>query len=138
MPDLEARRALLPEKLGGMFGPDIKAAILLRSCPQRRIHLRPNSRVFDNATTKWNESGALSLSSSMSSGADQGPMPMKMDRLQQKGKDKGKSKREEQKDKSKGKSEKGKCFLPKAMMLSLTNNGCKQDKDTIPFKTQIT
>ena len=63
---------------------------------------------FDNAATKWNESGALSFSTPMSSGADQGPMPMEVDRLQQKGKDKGKSKGKEQKGKSKGKQEKGK------------------------------
>ena len=133
-PSFNMRTSLLPqilkleehyyqyEKLGGKLSPDMKAAILLRSVGgQMKVHLnlalnegstytqiREAIIAFDNATTKWNESGALSFSSPMSSGADQGPMPMEVDRLQQKGKDKGKSKGKEQKGKSKGKSEKGK------------------------------
>ena len=110
------------EKLGGKLNPDMKAAILLRSIGgQMKMHLnlalnkgstyaqiREAIIAYDNATTKWNEAGALSFTSPTTSGMDQGPMPMEVDRLQQKGKDKGKSKGKEQKGKSKGKVDKGK------------------------------
>ncbi|CAK8999737.1 unnamed protein product [Durusdinium trenchii] len=58
--------------------------------------------------SKWGRVNHMLQGPQSHKGADQGPMPMEVDRLQQKGKDKGKSKGKEQKGKSKGKSEKGK------------------------------
>ena len=134
-PSFNMRTSLLPqilkleehyvqyEKFGGKLSQDMKAAILLRSVGgQMKVHLnlalnegstysqiREAIIAFDNATTKWNESAALSFTSPMPSGTDQGPTPMEVDRLQQKGKDKGKSKGKDPKgkDKGKGKSENG-------------------------------
>ena len=67
---------------------------------------------FDTATTKWNESIALSFNNSspitqaINSG---GPMPMEIDRLQQKGDGKkGKGKTKDMKGKGKSKAKKGK------------------------------
>ena len=130
-PSFNMRTSLLPqilkleehyiqyEKFGGKLSQDMKAAILLRSVGgQMKVHLnlalnegstysqiREAIIAFDNATTKWNESAALSFTSPMPSGADQGPTPMEVDRLQQKGKDKGKSKGKDPKGKAKGKQD---------------------------------
>ena len=62
---------------------------------------------FDTATTKWNESGALTFSgmSPMTSSTDpNGPVPMEIDRIKGDGK-KGKGKTKDSKGKSKGKDD---------------------------------
>ena len=113
------------DRLGGSkLSSDMKSAVLLRAVTgQMKVHLnltlnegssytkiREAILAFDTATTKWNESAALSFNlSPIQPASDQGgPMPMEIDRVQQKGKDKGKGKSKESKGKSKGKDDKGK------------------------------
>ena len=113
------------ERLGGKL-PDMRAAVLLKAISgPLKIHLnmtlnegssyakiREAVLAYDTANTKWNESAALSFSSSSpmppSPYDPNGAAPMEIDRLQ-KGKEKGKGKTKDGKGgKSKGKEEKGK------------------------------
>ena len=114
------------EKLGGSkLSSDMTSAVLLRAVTgQMKVQLnltlnegssylkiREAILAFDTATTKWNESAALTFTSSspmQSTGDPKGVMPMEIDRLQQKGKDKGKGKGKDLKGKGKSKDEKGK------------------------------
>ena len=112
------------ERLGGKLSPDMKSAVLLRAVSgQMKTHLnltwnegssynkiREAIIAFDTATTKWNESGALTFSgmSPMTSSADpNGPMPMEIDRIKGDGKE-GKGKTKDVKGKSKGKEDRQK------------------------------
>ena len=116
------------ERLGGKLSPDMKSAVLLRAVSgqmktQLNLTLNEGSSynkireaiiAFDTATTKWNESGALTFSgmSPMTSAADpNGPMPMEIDRIKgdgKKGKGKGgKPSGKEGKGKGGGKESKG-------------------------------
>ena len=114
------------ERLGGKLPPDMRAAVLLKAISgPLKIHLnmtlnegssyakiREAVLAYDTANTKWNESAALSFSSSSpmppSPYDPNGAAPMEIDRLQ-KGKEKGKGKTKDGKGgKSKGKEEKGK------------------------------
>ena len=113
------------ERLGGKLPPDMRAAVLLKAISgPLKVHLnmtlnegssygkiREAVLAYDTANTKWNESAALSFSSTspMQSNLNDinGPAPMEVDRL--KGKDKGKGKTKDLKGtKGKGKEEKGK------------------------------
>ena len=114
------------ERLGGKLPPDTRAAVLLKAISgPLKVHLnmtlnegssygkiREAVLAYDTANTKWNESAALSFSSSSpmppASYDPNGPAPMEVDRLQ-KGKEKGKGKTKEGKGgKGKGKEDKGK------------------------------
>ena len=112
------------ERLGGKLSPDMKSAVLLRAVSgQMKTHLnltlneessyskiREAIIAFDTATTKWNESGALTFSgmSPMTNATDpNGPMPMEIDRIKGDGK-KGKGKTKDGKGKSKGKEDRQK------------------------------
>ena len=113
------------ERLGGKLPPDMRAAVLLKAISgPLKVHLnmtlnegssygkiREAVLAYDTANTKWNESAALSFSSTspMQSNLNDtnGPAPMEVDRF--KGKDKGKGKTKDVKGaKGKGKEEKGK------------------------------
>ena len=107
------------EKLGGKLSGDLRSAILLRVIIHLNMTLNEGSSyqkireavlAYDAASTRWNESAALSFSSNtspMQLGFDSGGQaPMEIDRLQKgKGKDaKGKGgKGKEEKGKGKGK-----------------------------------
>ena len=142
-PSVNIKSSLLPQilkfeehyaqykRLGGKLFPDMKSAVLLRAVSdQIKIHLNlilnegsSYSKIkeaiiaFDTATTKWNESGALTFSriSPMTSSTDpNGPMPIEIDRIKgdgKKGKGKtkdGKSKSKDKEDRQKGKGKGGK------------------------------
>ena len=109
------------ERLGGKLSQDMKSAVLLRAVSgQMKTHLnltlnegssygkiREAIIAFDTATTKWNESGALTFSGVSPMNDPNGAMPMEVDRIKGDGK-KGKSKSKEQKGKGKGKEDKSK------------------------------
>ena len=125
------------EKLGGKLTPDLRSAVLLRVITgPLKIHLnmtlnegssyqkiREAVLAFDTANTKWNESAALSFTSTTSpipySADPSGLAPMEIDRVQKgdgkqkgtkgKGGKEGKGKSKSKEDKGKGKG-KGKPF----------------------------
>ena len=114
------------ERLSGSKLPaDVKAAVLLRAVGgQMKVQLsltlnegssyqkiREAILVFDAAATKWNESAAISFTttSPMAQAVDTGGvMPMEVDRLQKGDGKKGEGKGKEVKGKGKSKEEKGK------------------------------
>ena len=133
-PSFNMRSSLLPqilkleehyvqyERLGGKLSQDMKSAVLLRAVSgQMKTHLnltlnegssygkiREAIIAFDTATTKWNESGALTFSGVSPTATDpNGVMPMEIDRIKGDGK-KGKGKSKDQKGKSKGKDDRSK------------------------------
>ena len=131
-PQFNMKNSLLPQILkleehfvqyerlgGGKLAGDMKSAILLRSVGgQMKTHLnitlnegssynkiRESILAFDTATTRWNESAALSFSgmSPMTLTTD-GPVPMEIDRVQKgKGGKDPKGKGKDSKSKGKGK-----------------------------------
>ena len=128
------------ERLSGSKLPaDMKAAVLLRAVGgQMKVHLnltlnegssyqkiREAILAFDTATTRWNESAAISFttSSPMTQTVDQGGlMPMEVDRLQKGDDKKGKGKGKEMKGKGKFKEDKGKG------MTKMPKGGAKEGK----------